>query len=457
VNPSSIRFRLTAWYALVLAVTIASAGGGVWLTLRKSVHDTVDRDLDSRLVRMREFLDHLEGGVSKIAAELGEESALAPSGTQFRLADFAGNWIYESPDARKWDLPAPPTQGQQLTATYTVNGKPVRILTAPVSAGIIQIGLPLETFYAMLNAFTWTLIVASPLVLILASAGGYWMSLRALQPVDEIAGRAQEISAQNLSGRLPLRGTGDELDHLSDVLNDMLSRLESAFRRMTQFTADASHELRTPLSIVQTTAEITLSLPRSPAEHARAWKLVLAESERTASLIDDLMTLARADSGTDGMVFEAMDLAECVRNACRDMGILFDTAGLHVRVDLPEQCRLTGDSEALRRLCLILLDNAIKYTPGGGEVRVTLDVCEEGDRTVAVMDVKDTGVGISTTDQQSIFDRFYRVSKDRSRKNGGAGLGLAIAQWIASRHHGAIAVASTPGIGSTFRVTLPAA
>jgi signal transduction histidine kinase len=183
--------------------------------------------------------------------------------------------------------------------------------------------------------------------------------------------------------------------------------------------------------------------------------LVLAESQRIVSLIDDLLTMARADSGTDGMLFEAMDLADCFRTTCNDVGVLFEAARVVSRVDLPGVCPFTGDSEALRRLCLILLDNAIKYTQAGGEVQVTLDICRETEPPVVVFEVRDNGIGIPLTDQPHIFDRFYRVSRDRSRKSGGAGLGLAIAQWIVSRHGGTIAVASTPGTGSTFRVTLP--
>jgi heavy metal sensor kinase len=446
MNAGSIRFRLTAWYAAVLALTVAAMAAGVTLGLRKSIHDTVDRDLQARLVQMREFLDHLEGGAPQLVDELQENAAFAPTGTQFRLCDAAGHWIYQSPGAKGWQLAAPDTR-----VSIMLNGKPWRILTAQVPVGIIQIGVPLEAFYQMLGNFTWTLLVASPLVLVLASAGGYWMSRRALQPVDQIAARAQEISASSLSGRLPLRGSGDELDRLSETLNAMLLRLESAFRRMTQFTADASHELRTPVAVVQATAEIATSQPRSLEEHDRAWKLVLTESERTSKLIDDLLTLARADSGSDDVVFEPMDLAECVREACSSVRVLAETARLRLQTALPESCSFSGDNEALRRLCVILLDNAVKYTPAGGEVRVSL----RATRAQAEFAVGDTGIGIPTADQQHIFDRFYRVSTDRSRKSGGAGLGLAIAQWIVSRHGGSSAVESTPGAGSTFRVTLP--
>ncbi len=455
MNVSSIRVRLTAWYALVLAVTFAAAGATAWLTLRQSIHDTVDRDLELRLVRMQEFLDHLDGGTAKIAAELAEDAALAPSGTQFRLYDSNAKVIYESPDARNWNWPRVTTGPRRETATLSVEGKPVRILSASIPAGFIEIGLPLDAFYSMLHTFTWLLLVASPLLLLIACGSGYWISRRALEPVDLIAARAQQISAQSLSHRLPLRGSGDELDRLSETLNEMLARLESAFRKITQFTADASHELRTPVAIVQATAEVTTARPRSPEEHVRAWKLVLAESQRTAALIDDLLTLARSDCGTGAFLLEPMDLADCVRSACHDVAVLFAPAGLSLRFDLPDSCPFTGDAEALRRLCLILLDNALKYTPAGGNVDVSLRQCRDGQPLSTILEVQDNGIGIAAQDQRYVFDRFYRVSRDRSRKTGGAGLGLAIAQLIVVQHRGNLTVDSAPGSGSTFRATLP--
>jgi signal transduction histidine kinase len=262
---------------------------------------------------------------------------------------------------------------------------------------------------------------------------------------------AKAIGTHNLADRLPLRGVDDELDRLSDTLNGMFARLDDAFRRVTQFSADASHELRTPVAIIRTTAEVTRQRPRTEAEYAAALDRILAESERTSQLIDDLLLLARADADAERLVMEPMDLAETVRETCDQGRILADASGVRFTADLPRACPAVGEPQALRRLFLILVDNAVKYTPAGGIVNVAMTV-EDGHATI---DVRDTGVGIPAADAPRIFERFYRVATDRSRQTGGVGLGLAIARWIATCHGGTIALESEPGVGSVFHVILP--
>ena len=456
MSPRSIRFRLTAWYAVILTVTFAVVGVGAWWAIRDSIHDTIDKDLRSRLQAVRDYLHQqaADPDSGPLAEELAEDAALTPAGTLIRLAGADGRWIYQSPGTKQWDAKPPlasrlPERGE--TETVVVAGRPFRVLTAPVSVGAVQIGTPIDEYYEMLGDFTWTAALASPLILLLASAAGYWMSRRALEPVDRIARTAEEIGAQNLSERLPLLGAGDELDRLSATLNAMFARLEAAFHRITRFTADASHELRTPVAVIRTTAELALSKPRGQEEYTRELARILAESERASRLIEDLMTLARADAGDDGVVPEPLDLAEPLREACAEAGVLADAAGLRFHTEIQSGCPVAGDCQALRRLFLILLDNAVKYTPAGGEIRVVLSAGQGA----AVVEVQDSGAGIAPEDLPHVFDRFYRAAKDRSRKTGGAGLGLAIAQCIAARHGGAVSAQSAPGAGSLFRVRLP--
>ncbi|MCX6635828.1 MAG: ATP-binding protein [Acidobacteria bacterium] len=452
----SVRFRLTAWYAAVLAVTFAAVGAGVWLAMRESIHDTVDKDLRSRLHALRDYLEKqaADGDAGPLAKELEEQAALAPAGTRFRIAGADGRWIYQSPGAREWDTRPPEASRLRASGkaqTVVAGGEPLRVLSAPVPMGVVQIGIPIDEYYEMLDDFTWTALLASPLLLLLASAGGYWMSRRALEPVDRITRTAGEIGAQNLSARLPLRGAGDELDRLSATLNAMFARLEAAFQRISRFTADASHELRTPVAIIRTTAELARSKPRSENEYAAALDRILSESERTSRLIEDLMLLARADAGADGMVLEPMNLAGSVREACAEVRVLADAGQVRLAPGPLSDCSVPGDDHALRRLFLILLDNAIKYTQAGGEVRVSIRT----ENRMAVVEVRDTGAGISPEDLPHIFERFYRAAEDRSRATGGAGLGLSIAHWIAARHGGEILAESVPGAGSVFRVRLP--
>jgi len=456
MNPRSIRFRLTAWFALVLAFTFAVAGGAVLYALRHAIDDTIDRDLRSRFAAVQSYLE--EHGTTDLAEELAEQAGTAPGGLWMRLSDAKGKLIYRSPGTRDWHsavLSNPPLQGRDKIFTTMVHGSRMRVLLAPVRVGFVQIGTPTDNFDRMLSGFTLSVALASPLLLLLASALGFWMSGRALKPVGQIARTAQRISGQNFSERLTIRGTGDEIDLLSATLNEMLMRLEGEFSRIARFTADASHELRTPIAIIRTTAEVTVARPRTPEEHKNAWVQVILQTAQTSQLIDDLLLLARADAGQDDLSFENIDLAETIRAISEEMRILAQVSGIHLKVDALPACVINGDPDALRRALLILLDNAIKFTAVGGSIFVAMHLEDSSRARLAIIEVRDTGAGIPPEDLPHIFDRFYRTSKDRSRKTGGAGLGLSIAQWLATRHGGHIEVQSEPGAGSTFRLTLP--
>jgi heavy metal sensor kinase len=458
VKRASIRFRLTAWYAGVLAITFALVGIGVWLALRDSINETVDKDLRSRLAAVRALLARPASEPDDSLDEVFENAPLIAGGASLRFADAQGHWIFRSPGTEDWNAePLVPSRLAQRGRVQTLveRGKPFRVLSATVPNGIVQIGVPLREFDEMLSAFTWTAVLVSPVLLLLASAGGYWMSRRALAPVDEIARTAGGIEARRLSERLPLRGIGDELDHLSTVLNGMLARLEDSFRHVTQFTADASHELRTPVSAIRTTAEVIRRRRRSESEYEAALDRILTESERATSLIEDLLTLARADANADELECESLDLAEVANSAWIDARLLAESKGVRLAPAQLETATVTGDAQALRRMVVILIDNAIKYSRAGGDVRLRLDRSSHRDRDFAQLAVRDDGVGIATDDLPHIFERFYRASKDRSRQDGGAGLGLAIAHSIVERHGGEIAIESKPGNGTVVRVFLP--
>ncbi len=259
---------------------------------------------------------------------------------------------------------------------------------------------------------------------------------------------AEPISAHGLQ-KLE---TGDELQRLSDTLNEMLDRIESAFQRITQFTADASHELRTPVSLIRTEAELALRRSRGEAEYKESLRHILLEAERTTVLIEQLLSMARADSGRETLNLQPVDLRHTLRSVVDGWQQVATIRNLQFSTTLDDQTSyVQGDETLLRRLADILLDNAFKYTSSPGEVHLSL----EQKAANAVLTVRDSGVGIAEEDQTKIFERFYRVDKARSRAQGGTGLGLAIAQWIVTQHRGSIAVESRPGQGSTFRVELP--
>lgn len=293
-----------------------------------------------------------------------------------------------------------------------------------------------------------------PLLLIGAGLGGYLISRRALRPVDQITTAAESISISNLSERLEVPKTSDELQRLSETLNRMLGRLDTSVQRMSQLTADASHELRAPVSLIRTTAELAVHGGRTNPEYLKDMVQILAEAERTTRLIDSLLLLARADAGEGGLQHEIIDVSTVVREAVAQGRGLAAEKQIDLAANLGSNTAIVrGDGEALRRLFFILIDNAIKYTSDGGRVKVQLEALDGH----AAVKVTDSGIGISEADVPHIFDRLWRADKVRSRGMGGAGLGLAIARWIVEEHQGSIAVQSRPDQGTVFTVSIPLA
>ncbi|MEK7754427.1 MAG: heavy metal sensor histidine kinase [Acidobacteriota bacterium] len=459
----SIRIRLTAWYAAVLLVGLSLFGIAVWFALNRGLYETVDETLEDRVVGVRRFMeDQIEAlSLDEIRQEFREHSVLGPGGDLFQVCDAQGNWLYRSASLADNEVSARLPNRLPKKGIYEdrkVQKTVLRFLSRPVEIRgqhyTVQVGAPMGELLEATDRFRLSLLLLIPGVLLVACAGGYWMSRRALAPVDRIIDDANAISARNLERRLEVPQSGDEMERLSRTINAMLDRLESAFRKITQFTADASHELRTPTALIRTTAELALRKKRPPAEYEEALQQVLTESERTTELIDNLLTLARADSGREGARLAPLDLKSALAETIDAGQKLAESRGLAFEVSMPDRaCPVIGDATMLRRLVVILIDNALKYTPPPGSIRVSL----EQDGSSAVLLVRDTGIGIAAEDLPHIFERFYRADKARGR-DGGAGLGLAIAKWIVEQHRGDIRVEkSTPAQGSTFWVCLPLA
>jgi heavy metal sensor kinase len=455
----SIRFRLTAWYAFTLALVLSVVAIGARIAMQTSVYDTLDNNLRIRAQSVQHFL---EGSAmlppGAFAEELRTEGARGLGGGMFRICGPNHRLVYQSADLSQLKLPACPDLAgpAENVDTMRVGRRVERVASLPLAtngvAYTIQVYESLHDVHESFERFDAMMWIGVPVLLFLASFGGFWMSRKALAPVDRITQDARSISIANLSERLKVPRSRDELQRLTETLNDMLARLDSSVRQMRQFTADASHELRAPLTLIRTAAEFSLRRERTREELADAMRKVLRESERTSALVDSLLLLARADSGMDGLQFAPVDLCVLAQDACEQAQTLAEAKGIEVHADIPTSTiELLADEHALRRVLLILLDNAVKYTSKGGAVLVQTGAMD-GE---AFVTVTDSGIGITAEDLPHIFDRFWRADKVRSREMGGAGLGLSIARWIAERHGGTITARSQAGSGSTFEVRIP--
>jgi heavy metal sensor kinase len=457
----SIGFRLAAWYFLVFACGLAAFSIAAWFAMSASIYHAIDDELRDRVRGVAKFMDLQIASLSlpEIRDEFREHSVLGPGGDLFQVCDQDGQWLYRSVPLESNNVPivAPGVLAAPRFETLRVQDQALRFYSARIVVNgkpyTVQVASPLHEALEALTRFRLLLLLASPLLLVVASAGGHWLSSRALAPVDEISRAAQRISIENLTDRLPVTETGDQLQRLSETLNAMFSRLETSVRRITQFTDDASHELRAPVSLIRTTAEVAIQRKdRSAAEYFQALEEVLEESERTSQIVDSLMLLARADSGTEMLELVSVDACHVVRGAAEHGEKLARNHSLEFAASLPDDpVLIQADGDALRRALLILIDNAVKYTPKGGSVKVNLDK----NNGFAIVSVSDTGIGIGEADLAHIFDRFWRADKARSREQGGAGLGLSIAKWIVEMHQASIEVESRLGWGTTFRVHVP--
>lgn len=447
---SSVRLRLTLWYAAALGGTMALLAVGLYLFVRSDllsrVHAQTRRQVarvDTLLRRDPGELEELEeyGSVTyyRIArADASTDSVLYRSTAWIRmhlgqsLRDASGTWQWETP-------------GEDHFLFRRA------VLATPGPTYEVVVAEPIDAIWATLKRFLGLLVVGTPVALLAALAGGYVLAGRALRPVQHMAAAAQTITAERLSERLPIENPEDEFGQLAAAFNDTLDRLEDAFERLRQFTADASHELRTPLTSLKSVGEVALQAPdgRPPTFYREVIGSMLEEADRLHRLVADLLTLTRTDAAASP-ARKRVDLQALTQSVIDDLRVLAEEKDQKIKTYLmPADVR--GDPETLRLVLVNLLDNAIKYTPVKGRITIRLRNSSHG--RVAV-EVEDSGPGISAEDQAKVFDRFYRVDEGRSRDTGGSGLGLAIADRAARLNGGRIELDSTPGEGSTFRLVL---
>ena len=456
----TIRVRLTLLYFVVLAASFVAFFWICDFGFRRSIETTVNGASQSDLeVVQRVLAISTPKGTPKVEKELSELSELWANGAIFEVSNADGEWLFRSPRflLPQSPLPDPPRQGVNFL-TANLNSQQYRIAQQSVlfdgQTFHISAAVPTESFDQALDHFRLIEKRGLPLLVILASLLGYWLSGRALAPVDRIIQSAERIGVQSLSQRLEVPRATDELHRLTVTLNDMLDRIETSVKRIRQFTANASHDLRTPLTLIRTHAELALRRTRSGADYRDSLQRILKASEDTTQLIESLLTLARADAGGAHLQFKKIALNPVLEKAALQASILANSKGLSFSSKLDEQALFfNADAAVIENLFLAVLDNAIKYTAPGGLVRLR-SLADSGE---VMIEIEDSGVGIAPEDLPRIFDRFYRADQARSREVPGAGLGLSIARWIAETHKGRIAVESHPGSGSKFRITLPLA
>lgn len=454
----TIRARLTFLYFVVLAASFAAFFWICDLGFQRSIETTVNEASRGNLESVRRLIaNSLSDGIPKVQKELTELSSVWANGAIFEVAGPHGGWLFRSPPFLSPEFPLPSAPNEALSLfTINLDRLQYRVARKRVVVGgqtfLIDTAVPTEPFDQALDSFRLIEKEFLPLLVVLASLLGYWLSGRALAPVNRIIASAEEVGVQNLARRLELPRAKDELRRLTETLNAMLDRIEASVKRIAQFTADASHDLRTPLSLIRTNAELALRRPRRESEYRNTLARILTASEESGQLIDHLLTLARADAGATQLNSEIAPLNYVLHKACQQGRLWAFAKGLKFEEDLPvDFLGVRMDPSAMERLFLAILDNAVKYTPAGGTVRIRLYA--ENDQAIAL--ITDTGIGISSSDLPHIFDRFFRADQARSRDVPGSGLGLSIARWIAEMHKGTITVESKQGIGSMFRLALP--
>ncbi len=468
---SSLRTRLTLWYTALLTGMLILLGSAALILLDRGLRDNIDASLKSVAVSIADSVRRPPSPGRDFGAAL--DALLGPFGPGpasrfFRLLDPFGR-----PDPRvvprpRMQFPLSPEaqlnarHGRETYQTITLppsqggegEGIPVRLLTLPViergrMIHLVQVAMPLESADMARSRFLLILLGLIPLALGGAGVGGWFLARRALAPVDAMVDTARTIEAEDLSRRIEAADSPDELGRLAAVLNAMLERLERAFTAVKHFSADAAHELRTPLTILKGELEVALRSPPTPEEYRSVLVSCLEEVDRLSTLVTDLLFLARSDSGNMSIARTPVNLAAVQRDVCAALGALAETAHIRFTHGAPTKLWTRGSEAMLFRLLFNLGENAIKYTPEGGAVTLTLKPCG----TQACLSVRDTGAGIAAEEQPHIFERFYRA--DPARRRGGTGLGLALARSIALAHGGRISVESRVGHGSCFTVRLP--
>lgn len=473
----SVRTRLALWHTGVLALVLVAFTAFTWAYLQRLTQDRVDASLAEAVRSFHQAV------LTEARGQRSPDEAAQDAAREFRfsgrrvlvygahhtlvaVSDSSSDNLTKAISAidRADDSPIHPlfaslTPGRSAYATISSGRDQIRSYATSVRVAdeeftivALQVGQIERTILAN---FLQAVLVAIPLALVLAGAGGYFLARRSFAPVVDMGRRASSIDSESLDARLAVRNTGDEMDELAAIFNDMLSRLERSFVQQRQFMADASHELRTPIASLRAEASVALSQSRTTAEYEASLERVRGESRHLSAIVDDLFTLARLDAEDGILQRQDFFLEEVVLESVARIRPLALDAGIALTFIPATEARCTGDPVLIDRIVTNLLDNAIKYGARGGAVVVELETIDG----LHVVRVSDDGTGIPADAQARIFDRFFRADAARTRSSdaGGAGLGLSIAWRIARAHGGDLALTSSDPDGTLFTLTLPAA
>jgi heavy metal sensor kinase len=467
VNTRSIGFRLTVWYASLLAALLALFGASVYFGLGRYLEWTLRESLATEARQIGEtYLAAVAGRGEQYAVfEINEHEAPETNGRFLRVTREDGSVLYRSgaPEGGRFDPERVPAV-EGTPSVPSVREERLRgdaellIYALPFETGdgrrwLIETGAPYDEVERVLDGLARTLGLGLPLVVALAIGGGYVVMRRALNPVDALTASAERITSRNLNERLPVADTGDELERLSIALNRMVARLDEAFTHVQRFSADASHELRTPLTVLRCELESIANEPRLDEDLREMVGSALEETDRLVKIVESLLAISRLDAGEARIERARVDLGELATTTTEQLRLLAEDKRITLRSEAAGGVEIDGDRARLKQVVVNLLDNAIKYTEEGGSVEVK--VSARGER--ALLEVADNGPGIPAEAVPHLFERFYRVDKARSRQMGGSGLGLSIVKSISAAHGGRVEVESAEGGGSRFRVDLPLA
>jgi signal transduction histidine kinase len=455
----SIRIRLTFWYATLVALIVMVLGVGVFYGALWGLRRIADQELTSGIDGVETFLHHKLAihEMNNLGEELREHSALLPRGKMFRVTDGSGSVVYQ-PDAMAVVTSILPGTGQVRKENVSVGSRSFRAISRYANIGpyrfLLEVAVDQTEYQKLMTGLGWLLVLSIPIAGLLSALAGYLMSGRALAPIHQITQAANSIDASSLKLRLPLLGTGDELDRLSSTINHMLDRIAASYDRISQFTADASHELRSPIARLKSTAELLLMGITDRERIEGGLSNILAESDYMTRLVRDLLILARNGLEEGQVQIELFELGESVNAILPRAKSLASVRGISVEVIAEGNILpLRGNQSVVERTLMILIDNAVHYTPQGGCLWITTWSTDR----LCGFTVRDNGVGIAAADQKRIFERFYRVDAVRTPGDGGSGLGLSIAKSLVELHGGKICLDSEIGVGSTFEVSFPRA